>query len=283
MDPVQVLAQSNPQSLPVKAELVVKYILDQPYVAGIVGTLAIALLARYMPALPNAVNIVLNNIFGQFVMLFVVAYMITRDAGVALISTLVVLIVVLGAKLLLPEYMKNVAQQEHRLVEPAPVVVKDGVMTEVAPLNSETVTEKVSDVDGYTNLWMYNEPVQHEDIVGSVEVAPTVSAATNLTASAVSSVAAPVAASMSMNVSTEVVEPVMPSVPTMGLPMGLSMAPVPTMGTPAVSGSFMDKFKQLKNSVSNSAANVKASLPNEINPDAISGIMSAKQTNLASL
>ena len=81
---------------------------------------------------------------------------------------------------------------------------------------------------------MYNGEVESEDVVGSVEVAPTVSAATNLKATAVSSVAAPVNATLSMNVSTEVVEPHMPPVPTMGSPM----APVPTGET----GGLMDKY-----------------------------------------
>ena len=274
-NPVEMLAKSNPASLAHKAERVVENVLSQKYVVGIVGTLAIALLARYMPKLPRAVEKVVDNIVGHFVMLFVVAFLITQQVRVALVSTLVVLIVVLGAKLVLPEYMKNVAQQEHRLVEPAPVDVREGVLSEVSPLNSETVAEKVSDVAGYTNLWMYNGEVESEDVVGSVEAAPTVSAATNLKATAVSSVAAPVTATLSMNVSTEVVEPHMPPVPTMVSPM----APVPT----GEASGLMDKFRQLKDSVSGATATTKAQLPSEINPDAISGVMEAKQTNLASL
>ena len=267
MDPVEMLAQSNPESLTHKAERMVENVFSHKYVVGIVGTLAVALLARYMPKLPRSVEKLVDNIVGHFVMLFVVAYVLTRNVKVAVASTLVVLILVLGAKVVLPEYMKNVAQQEHRLVEHAPVSVKEGVLTEVAPLNSETVGDKVAEVDGYTNLWMYNGEVESEEVVGSVEVAPTVSPATTLTATAASSVAAPVGASMAMNVSAEVVEPHMPPVPNM---------------PHNEAGSMMDKFNELKNKVTGAVASVRSTLPNEVNPSAVSGVMSAKQTNLGS-
>ena len=231
------------------------------YVVGVVGVLVVAYAARYMPNLPSSVNAVLNNIVARFVMLFVVAYVITRSAAVALVCTLVALIIVLGSQLLFGKEsmtnMRNVASQEGRLVENAPVSVSDGVLTEVAPLSSETVTEKVSDVVGYTNLWMNNEEVTDEsmgaaveEVMGSVEVAPTVAAATTMKSSALSSVAASLSGMVDGKKSSDVVEPRMPPVPTM------------------------------QNSVD---ANKLASLAVEVNPDAIVGVMNDKQTNLATL
>ena len=58
---VEMLAKSNPDSLAHKAERVVENVFSHKYVVGIVGTLAIALLARYMPKLPRAVEKVVDN------------------------------------------------------------------------------------------------------------------------------------------------------------------------------------------------------------------------------
>jgi hypothetical protein len=265
----RVLAQSNPDSLGRKVERAVETVVSNKYVIGVVGALAVAYLSKFMPELPSGVNKVVNNIIGQFVMLFVVTFVLTQKVTVAIICTLVVLILVYGSKWLLGnEQMKNVAYQEGRRVEQAPVRVQEGVLSEVNPLTSETVSEKVSEVIGYSNLWMNNEEVESSP-EAPVEVASTVSAATVVSSSAVSSVAAPVSLSLSANI--DVIEPKMPPVPTMTQPASES-----------VTDTFMNKFRELKDRVK--AANDSIdTLPTEINADAIVGVMNAKQTNLEKL
>ena len=249
MNPLRMLAESNPVSMTDRVQKALENAVQNKYVIGVVGTLAVAYLARYMPKLPNAVESVVNNIIGHAVMLFIVAMLLTKNPVTSVICTLVVLIVVLGSKLVFGnnENMRNVAQQEGRLIEYAPVEVKENVLTEVAPLSSETVTEKVSEVTGYSNLWMNNGEVEPEEVEQEVEApvaaAPTVTNSKHMSSTAMSSVAAPVSV---LNMSG------------MGRHIESKLL-APSTGV---------------------SANV---LPSEINPSAIEGVMSAKQTKLASL
>jgi len=184
------LAQSNP-NLTVDLMKVV----TNKYVVGVVSLLAVAYGARYMPKLPAKVDSVLSHGVSQFVIMLVIAYLVTGNFTVAVICALVALILILLAQMYLNnERMRSVANREGRLVENSPVMVTDGVYKEEEPLNSETVMAKPSgDVMGYSNLWRNNEPVSEESVTSEpapqVAVASTVSTAVGVAGTAVSAVA----------------------------------------------------------------------------------------------
>ena len=66
------------------------------YVLAIGGLLAVAYVTSFAPKLPSGVTNALDNIVVKFIVFFIIAYIISRKADVALIATLAVIALVLG-------------------------------------------------------------------------------------------------------------------------------------------------------------------------------------------
>lgn len=232
---MQLLAQ--PSSWSAKLDRMV----NNEYVIGVMGALVVAYLSRYMPALPDQLTPVLDNIVSRAVMLLVVTYILTRNYVTSVICTLVVLIGVYGSHLLMgntKEEMRSVANNEGRLVEYADVTCDDDSCDEDEPLTSESVLKPNAEVSGYSNLWRNNGMVPADVSDGPVNATPEQSTT--------------------------------PPMPTMNI-----MTVKPTMAASSEDEEETDEVDAFNEEEMN--------IPNEINPDAIVGVMTTKQTNLAKL
>ena len=155
-------------------------IVRNDYVVSTVSLFAIAYVGSFAPKLPQSLAVFADNIVVKFIVFYVIAFAITRKFDVALIATLVVLAVVLGVQVYMPnklgkfenrkESMSSTANFQPQIQSrQAEVTIDKGNFMENEPLN-EKWTQQTSEVEGHTLDWPGYESMPTEQPVAPVEV-----------------------------------------------------------------------------------------------------------------
>jgi hypothetical protein len=159
-------------------------IVRNDYFVSTVALFAIAYVGSFAPKLPQSIAVFADNIVVKFIVFYVIALAITRKFDVALIATLVVLAVVLGVQVYMPnklgkientkEYMSNFQPQlQSRQAE---VTIDKGSFMENEPLNEKWTQQASQQVEGHTLDWPGYESMPTEQ---QVAAPAQVKAATN--------------------------------------------------------------------------------------------------------
>jgi hypothetical protein len=136
-------------------------IVRNDYFITIVSLAAVAYVATLGPKLPESIVMLSDNIVVKFVVLFIIAFCISRKYDVALISSLAVLALVLGLQVYMPsakpvesrvEKMTSGFQPHFQGREAEVTIDKKGNFMENEPL-SEKWTQQTGSADGYTLDW----------------------------------------------------------------------------------------------------------------------------------
>ena len=136
-------------------------IVRNDYFITIVSLAAVAYVATLGPKLPESIVTLSDNIVVKFVVLFIIAFCISRKYDVALISALAVLALVLGLQVYMPsaqsaesrvEKMTGGFQPQFKGREAEVTIDKKGNFMENEPL-SEKWTQQQATPEGYTLDW----------------------------------------------------------------------------------------------------------------------------------
>jgi hypothetical protein len=136
-------------------------IVRNDYFITILSLAAVAYVATLGPKLPESIVVLSDNIVVKFVVLFIIAFCISRKYDVALISALAVLALVLGLQVYMPsaqnsvygvEKMAGGFQPSFQGRQAEVTIDKKGNFMENEPLN-EKWTEQSGQVEGYTLDW----------------------------------------------------------------------------------------------------------------------------------
>jgi hypothetical protein len=161
-------------------------IVRNDYFVSTVALFAIAYVGSFAPKLPQSIAVFADNIVVKFIVFYVIALAITRKFDVALIATLVVLAVVLGVQVYMPNKLGKIEYRQENMsatanFQPqlqsrqAEVTIDKGSFMENEPLN-EKWTEQTAQVEGHTLDWPGYEsmpteqamPVEVKQNVGEV-------------------------------------------------------------------------------------------------------------------
>jgi hypothetical protein len=165
-------------------------IVRNDYFVSTVSLFAIAYVGSFAPKLPQSLAVLGDNIVVKFIVFYVIALAITRKFDVALIATLVVLAVVLGVQVYMPNKLGKIERgQEHMSAtanfqpqlqsRQAEVTIEKGSFMENEPLNEKWTQQASKSVEGHTLDWPGYESMPTEQPVaplveatqGSTEIA----------------------------------------------------------------------------------------------------------------
>ena len=157
------------------------------YVLAIGGLLAVAYVTTFAPKLPSGVANALDNIVVKFIVFFIIAYIISRKADVALIATLAVIALVLGLQVYMTddkavpslhtEKMTTGGFLPHVESRQAEVNIDaKGNFMENEPLNAEWTLQK-GEAEGYRLDWPGYENVV-DSVTASTDSASSASVST---------------------------------------------------------------------------------------------------------
>jgi hypothetical protein len=136
-------------------------IVRNDYFITIVSLAAVAYVATLGPKLPESIVSLSDNIVVKFVVLFIIAFCISRKYDVALISALAILALVLGLQVYMPsttssesnvEKMTGGFQQNFQGRQAEVTIDNKGNFMENEPLN-EKWTQQQTTPEGYTLDW----------------------------------------------------------------------------------------------------------------------------------
>jgi hypothetical protein len=136
-------------------------IVRNDYFITIVSLAAVAYVATLGPKLPESIVSLSDNIVVKFVVLFIIAFCISRKYDVALISALAILALVLGLQVYMPsatssesnvEKMTGGFQQNFQGRQAEVTIDNKGNFMENEPLN-EKWTQQQATPEGYTLDW----------------------------------------------------------------------------------------------------------------------------------
>jgi hypothetical protein len=145
-------------------------IVRNDYFITIVSLAAVAYVATLGPKLPESIVSLSDNIVVKFVVLFIIAFCISRKYDVALISALAVLALVLGLQVYMPsvqpvesrvEKMTGGFQPSFQGRQAEVTIDKKGNFMENEPLNEKWTQEKATP-EGYTLDWPGYESTNDE-------------------------------------------------------------------------------------------------------------------------
>ena len=90
-------------------------IVRNDYFVSTVSLFAIAYVGSFAPKLPQSIAVFADNIVVKFIVFYVIALAITRKFDVALIATLVVLAVVLGVQVYMPNKLGKIERAQENM------------------------------------------------------------------------------------------------------------------------------------------------------------------------
>jgi hypothetical protein len=146
-------------------------IVRNDYFITIVSLAAVAYVATLGPKLPESVVALSDNIVVKFVVLFIIAFCISRKYDVALISALAILALVLGLQVYMPSTRPNDSRVEKMAGGFQPsfqgrqaevTIDKKGNFMENEPLN-EKWTQQQTTPEGYTLDWPGYESIKDQN------------------------------------------------------------------------------------------------------------------------
>jgi hypothetical protein len=158
---------------------VVPNVVRNDYFITIVTLVAIAYVSTFAPKLPESLVSILDNIVVKFAIFFVIAFSITRKADVALISSLAVLAVVLGAQVYMPrevvelkttERMDGGFQPQLQSRQAEVTINNKGDFMENEPLNETWTQQTATAVEGHSLDWPGYETASVEQIEAPAQV-----------------------------------------------------------------------------------------------------------------
>jgi hypothetical protein len=155
-------------------------IVRNDYFVSTVALFAIAYVGSFAPKLPQSLAVFADNIVVKFIVFYVIALAITRKFDVALIATLIVLAVVLGVQVYMPNKLGKIERTQENMSNFQPqfqsrqaeVTIDKGSFMENEPLN-EKWTQQTSEVEGHTLDWPgYESMPTEKEVVAPMEVKP---------------------------------------------------------------------------------------------------------------
>jgi hypothetical protein len=164
-------------------------IVRNDYFVSTVALFAIAYVGSFAPKLPQSIAVFADNIVVKFIVFYVIALAITRKFDVALIATLVVLAVVLGVQVYMPNKLGKIERGQENMSNFQPqlqsrqaeVTIEKGSFMENEPLNEKWTQQAPKEVEGHALDWPgYESMPTEQPVAAQVEVKP---AATEVVAS----------------------------------------------------------------------------------------------------
>jgi hypothetical protein len=157
-------------------------IVRNDYFVSTVALFAIAYVGSFAPKLPQSIAVFADNIVVKFIVFYVIALAITRKFDVALIATLVVLAVVLGVQVYMPNKLGKIERGQENMSNFQPqlqsrqaeVTIDKGSFMENEPLNEKWTQQAPTEIEGHTLDWPGYESMPTEAVAAPVEVKPAV-------------------------------------------------------------------------------------------------------------
>ena len=155
-------------------------IVRNDYFVSTVALFAIAYVGSFAPKLPQSLAVFADNIVVKFIVFYVIALAITRKFDVSLIATLVVLAVVLGVQVYMPNKLGKIERGQENMSNFQPqlqsrqaeVTIDKGSFMENEPLNEKWTQQAPQEIEGHTLDWPGYESMPSEPVAAPVEVKP---------------------------------------------------------------------------------------------------------------